>query len=79
MWRTIDTAPRDGQHILAMKAGTSFGYMHGQPLPQVQTVVHWFDDPEEPGFYISISEADPQHPFDATHWKPLERFVDRRG
>jgi hypothetical protein len=58
-WQTIETAPRNGEHILAATEGTSFGWMDMKALPEVQTVVHWFDDPEEPGFYTSVNEAEP--------------------
>jgi hypothetical protein len=74
VWYDISSAPRDGQHILACKAGTSFGYYSGQPAPEVQTVVHWWGNPGEEGFYTSVGEVEPQNPFEATHWRPLERL-----
>jgi len=74
-WEPIETAPRDGRHIQAAIIGTSFGFNAGRPLPEVQTVVHWFSDPDAPGFYTSVNEQEPQRPFPATHWKYLTRIV----
>ena len=70
-WEPIETAPRDGRHIQAAIIGTSFGFNAGRALPEVQTVVHWFSDPDGPGFYTSVNEQEPQRPFKATHWKHL--------
>lgn len=77
-WYDIKSAPRDGQHIIGCIVGTSFGYYNGLPAPEVQTTIHWFDDPEEPGFYTSVNEVEPQHTFKATHWRPLERLYHFR-
>ena len=66
-WPLIETAPRDGTHILACNMRESFGYRDG-PLPPIQTVVHWHED----GFYTSVNELAPTRPFPATHWKPLD-------
>lgn len=71
-WHDAATAPRDGCHILACNAAASFGWMDGKPLPPVQTVVHWFPDPDDPGFYTSVNELEPQRPFQLTHWKSLD-------
>lgn len=71
-WRDVSAAPRDGTHILACNAATSFGFKDMKPLPPVQTVVHWFPDPDAPGFYTSVNEVEPQRPFVVTHWKPLD-------
>ena len=63
-WKPIETAPKDGTHILAYRVpiGIRFTSMTNPP-----TVVHWFDD----GFYTSVNEIAPERPFDATHWMPL--------
>lgn len=71
-WQPIATAPRNGTHILACIAGTSFGYFDGKPAPAVQTVVHWWPREGEQGFYTSVNKLEPQNPFAATHWKPLD-------
>lgn len=67
-WQPIKSAPKDGTHILAYRKlyGIRCTNMTNPP-----TVVHWFDDPDEPGFYTSINELAPEHPFKATHWQPL--------
>lgn len=72
MWAPIETAPKNGSHFLACIAGTTFGYWEGERAPAVQTVVHWWGAPGEEGFYTSVNELEPQKPFDATHWKPLD-------
>ena len=71
-WQPIETAPKNGAHILACDQRDTFGWLDGAALPVRQTVVHWFPDQDEPGFYTSINEIEPQRPFKATHWKPLD-------
>jgi hypothetical protein len=65
-WRPIDTAPKDGTHILARG-------VRGEVSPP--TTVHWFGPPDLPGlraggWYISVQqdEGPKVHP---THWMPL--------
>lgn len=78
-WQPIETAPRDGTHILVTEAYRGgLGYCgplneHGFRDPADWCdVVHWFDDPEEPGFYSTSWGGDQEHPFgNLTHWKPL--------
>jgi hypothetical protein len=72
-WQPIDSAPRDGTHILACDAQRSFGYMNGAELPPVQAVVHWWANPGEEGWYHSSVhlENPDEPPFPATHWKSL--------
>jgi len=69
-WRDIATAPKDGTHILACDARTPYGpqWTFNQRPP---TVVHWWANPGEEGFYTSVNEMEPQATFPATHWKPL--------
>jgi hypothetical protein len=78
-WRPISSAPRDGTHILACQANTSFGWFDGAKAPEVQTVVHWWGNPGEEGFYTSVNELAPEHPFAATHWKPLDGLIRDPG
>jgi len=65
-WRPIETAPRDGTHILAKG-------VRGEASPP--TTVHWFGPADLPGlraggWYISVQqdEGPKVHP---THWMPL--------
>lgn len=67
-WRPIETAPRDGSHILAYRLPIGIRFTNNTNPP---TVVHWFGDPELPGFYTSVNELAPERPFEATHWQPL--------
>lgn len=72
--RTIDTAPRDGTHILLVDltiGATGFGWVSGIHQPACE-VCHWFDD----GFYSSnfgIDQTDPWSKY--THWLPLPRYA----
>lgn len=64
LWGPIEYAPRDGTHVLVKFEGTS----------SPPTVAHWSNDPEGPGWYLSVQQqAGPAiHP---THWQrlPAER------
>lgn len=69
-WQSIETAPRDGTHILACDATVAYDE-HWTFNQRPPTVVHWWSNPGEEGFYTSVNELEPQEPFRATHWKPL--------
>lgn len=67
-WQPIETAPRTGEHIVAMTAaGVGFGTCGGKKQ-QWANVVHWFDD----GFYGSVYCGTQSEPYgNLTHWMPL--------
>lgn len=67
-WNPIETAPKDGTHILACIGPFNAHRLFEQCPP---TVVHYFPDPDAPGFYTSVNELAPEHPYKATHWMPL--------
>lgn len=76
MWRPIETAPRDGTHILAYDPEG----LHGPVLAVVYWYVHrgeTFKEAEIEGLYRKeIYEHDwwegaGYTPFRATHWQPL--------
>jgi hypothetical protein len=64
-WQPIETAPKDGSHILACRIPIGIRVTVNTHPP---TVVHWFDD----GFYTSVNELAPERPYDPTHWQPLD-------
>ena len=69
-WKPIESAPKDGTHILACdEKSWRYGRWVGPP-----TVVHYWSNPGEEGFYTSVNEFEPQNPFTATHWMPLQDF-----
>lgn len=67
-WKPIDCAPKDGTHILACRIPIGIRVTNMTNPP---TVVHWFDDLEKPGFYTSVNEIAPEHPYNPTHWRDL--------
>jgi len=70
-WRPIESAPKDGTHILACANYPSNPYSATWTFNQrPPTVVHWFPEPGEEGFYLSHGTGD-LPPFEATHWMPL--------
>jgi hypothetical protein len=62
VWLDITFAPRDGTHFMACAHRPGFTFNERPP-----TVVHWHVD----GFYTSVNELAPDHPFPATHFRPL--------
>lgn len=76
-WRSIDTAPHDGMHIIVANfsiGSIGYGYFRQcrEPVP-FMTVAHYWSNPGEEGFYLSAgasSEID-DSPLRVTHWRPL--------
>lgn len=66
MWRPIENAPKDGQHILVTDLTGRTGFGRGQAWANV---VHWFND----GFYASSFGGEQSEPYGnlLTHWMPL--------
>lgn len=61
-WRPIESAPKDGTHILATKKNA------------IPRSVHWFDDGFWKGWSLSVnfqSEYSDHDCKDLTHWQPL--------
>lgn len=74
-WQPIATAPRTGEHILVAEFNPErigFGFCGGKKQ-SMMTVVHWWDNPGEEGWYASV-DSQGEYPFPATHWKPLEEL-----
>lgn len=67
-WQPIDTAPKDGTHILACpdaRYDATWTFAQAPPF-----VVHYWDNPGEEGFYLSSGGGD----LDAIcpgYWQPL--------
>lgn len=69
-WQPIETAPKDGTHILVrtVPPGIRVTYMTHPP-----TVAHWFgpvDDENDGGWYLSVSQTE-QPAIYPTEWMPL--------
>jgi hypothetical protein len=71
-WQPIETAPRDGSHVLVVMhdGSVGFGWFGGRNVP-MQTVAHWWSNPGEEGWYPSVGAGDAD-PLSPTHWKPLD-------
>lgn len=80
-WQPIATAPKTGEHILVAEFNPDrigFGMCGGSKFwpgkkQSMMTVVHWWDNPGEEGWYASV-DSQGETPFPATHWKPLDEI-----
>ena len=69
-WQPIESAPKDGTHILAARFdpfSAGFGWFNGEHV-HYQDVVHYWSKKGEEGFYASNG---PDVPLHFTHWMPL--------
>ena len=76
-WQPIETAPKDGTHVLVCQATDA----DGKPIPAesfglfVQRTAWWSDgpnDPEPEGWIVYCSMVREPHVFfDPTHWMPI--------
>lgn len=73
-WRPIETAPKDGTHVLVCFDEPKYGpYWTFQQRPP--TVAHWFGPADLPGlrsggWYLSVHQNDAERIY-PTHWMPL--------
>ena len=70
-WQQSDPAPKDGTHILVCYGTFSNGWGFDQSPPQV---VHYYPDPDEPGFYPShgiVQDSYNDRPVNFTWWSYL--------
>lgn len=73
-WRPIDTAPKNGEHILlADFSRHGFGRINGRDRSW-SAVAHWWDNPGEEGFYLSSGNDDAPITW-ATHWMPVPELA----
>jgi hypothetical protein len=61
-WLPIETAPKDGNHIL-------IGYFGGGPY-HGRVRVDWYRTPEQKAGFIGWGQFNPAF-YPATHWMPL--------
>lgn len=78
-WRPIESAPRDGSHILVASDETpGFGIWRDafgeEEMIPMMTVAHWWANPGEEGFYPSVCEQEQQKPLNVSHWMPLTKL-----
>lgn len=69
-WGTMESAPKDGTHILVCRGSYNEYWTFNQSPP---AVVHYWSHPaaNEDGFYFSSGGTDDDLPFEFTHWRPL--------
>lgn len=69
-WQPIETAPKDGTHILVCLGPYDFHNFNSRP----PMVVHWWGYEGESGFYLStgiVQDSYNDQPIEFTHWMPL--------
>ena len=76
MWKTIDTAPKDGSAVLVMRdnwPGTPDGRAAECDEINTYVVAWWANASGTDGEWTCYMDAvlDPKCPIDPTHWMPL--------
>lgn len=66
-WRDIETAPKDGTHIMACRGPFTSNWTFAQAPAYV---CHWWNNPGEEGWYLSSGDSG-QISWHPTHWQPL--------
>ncbi len=67
-WRHIDSAPKDGAHILGKQYSGPVAASHSTSPPYV---MHWFESDED----WVLSNGDMGTRLFPTHWCPLPAFL----
>jgi hypothetical protein len=62
-WQAIETAPKDGTHIIVCDAEGWVGEVHWQE--------RWYTDETNPGWMIANSDEEYGYYINATLWQPL--------
>lgn len=69
-WRTIDSAPKDGRHVLI--ANSAPGSVHPREGYYVKPEHRYEEEPKHPGWWrLAGSSEQAIHGRTPTHWQPL--------